>query len=87
MKACPLPTNPEMREVDRLFQQSISEFAHASEYLVLWCSSPVGEVEFNRQTMLVHWDKARAHTHEAMTLYDSLMGSPAADPTAGVPAQ
>jgi len=80
MNACPLPTNPEMREVDRLFQESLSDFSQASDYLVLWCASPAGEVEFNRQTMLLHWEKGRAHTHEAMTLYNSLKASPTPDP-------
>jgi len=80
MTACPLPSNPEMRQVDRLFQEAVSEQSWASDYLLLWCLAPAEEEEFNHQTMMLHWNKGNMHSHEAVELYKPLIQAPTPDP-------
>lgn len=80
MSACPLPSNPEMREVDRLFHEAVSEQTRASDYFVTWCFAPAEEEDFIREMMMLHWNKGRILSHEAVELYKSLIQTPTADP-------
>lgn len=73
MSACPLPSSPEMSEVDTLFHEAISEHVRASDRFLMWCFAPAEEEDFMRETMILHWNKGRVHLHEALELYESLI--------------
>lgn len=80
MSACPLPSSPEMGEVDTLFHEAISEHVWASDRFLMWCFAPAEEEDFMRETMMLHWNKGRMHAHEAVELYKFLIEAAAPDP-------
>ena len=76
MKACPLPSNPELREADALFQEAVSEHYSASNHFFLWCLAPASEQEFHLETMMLYWSRGDSLWDEAMDLHTSVVFAP-----------
>jgi len=79
MNACPLPSNPAMREADALFREAVSDHVWASDHFLLWCFAPPSEQQFHQETMMLYWSRGDSLWDEAMQLHISGVFAPTAE--------